>query len=198
VTGGSAPRIGPGSRRDTGRVNYALAQVIGLAAGSGPPNVFTTIGRHRRLFRRWLLFAGALMPGGKLPRVDAELLIVRTAHLCGCEYELDHHRRLGAEAGLTAEQIAAAEGEWRTGKWTPRQEALLAAADELHADRTIGEQTWGALAGLTSETERIELCMLVGHYEMLAMTLNSLGTPLDEFQSRPSRAGQILGRVFGK
>jgi hypothetical protein len=30
-----------------------------------------------------------------------------------------------------------------------------------------------------SETELIELCMLAGHYEMLAMTLNSLGVQPD-------------------
>ncbi len=193
-----APRIAPGGRRDTGAVNYAIAKLIGLAAGSGPPNVFTTIGRHRKLFRRWLRFAGALMPGGTLPRRDAELLIVRTAHLCDCEYELDHHRRLGAEAGLTADQVTAAQGEWRDGQWSPRQRALLAAADELHAARTIGQATWDELTGHTTETERIEVCMLVGHYEMLAMTLNSLGTPLDRFHGRPSPAGRLLGRVFGK
>ena len=34
---------------------------------------------------------------------------------------------------------------------------------------------WGALRPLLSDAELIELCMLVGHYEMLAMTLNSLG-----------------------
>jgi alkylhydroperoxidase family enzyme len=37
-----------------------------------------------------------------------------------------------------------------------------------------------------SETELIELCMLVGHYEMLAMTINSLGIE-PEAEPEPAR-----------
>ena len=60
----SEPRIAPGTKDDIGRVNWAIARAIGLATGGRPPNVFTTLARHRSLFRRWLRFAGGLMPGG--------------------------------------------------------------------------------------------------------------------------------------
>src|SRR5690242_14814356 len=100
-----APRIPPGDRRDIGLVNTGIARVIGRAAGSGPPNLFTTLSRHRRLYRRWLRFAGSLMPGGRLPREDTELLILRVAHNCACAYEWGHHVRLGRRAGLTADEI---------------------------------------------------------------------------------------------
>jgi alkylhydroperoxidase family enzyme len=52
--------------------------------------------------------------------------------------------------------------------------------------RTLSDQAWVALtaAGLT-ETELIELPLLVGHYEMLAMTLNALRVRADRFR-RPS------------
>ena len=33
---------------------------------------------------------------------------------------------------------------------------------------------WSRLAAELSEVELIELCLLIGHYEMLAMTLESL------------------------
>jgi len=56
---------------------------------------------------------------------------------------------------------------------------LLQAVDELHADRVLSEDTWSALRLGLSDAELIELCMLVGHYEMLAMTLNSLGVQPD-------------------
>ena len=35
-------------------------------------------------------------------------------------------------------------------------------------------ELWGELASELDEVLLIELCMLVGHYEMLAMTLNTL------------------------
>lgn len=65
-----SPRIAPGNRRQIEPVNAAIAWAIGRATGGRPPHVFTTLARHRGLFRRWLWFAGGLMPGGKLPRRD--------------------------------------------------------------------------------------------------------------------------------
>jgi alkylhydroperoxidase family enzyme len=168
------PRIAPGTRAEIGRVNHALARLLGAATGGEPPNVFTTLARHRGLFRRWLRFAGALMPGGRLARADTELLILRVAHNCDCEYEWRQHERIALTTGLDAEQVERVrEGPDAVG-WTLRQRLLLRAADELHADRTISDQLWAELRPLHSDPELIELCMLVGHYEMLAMTLNAL------------------------
>src|SRR3954463_13400644 len=95
-------RITPGTRAQTGTVNALIARAIGIGGGTaGPPALFTTLGRHRRLFRPWLRFAGRLMPGGKLPRADAELVILRVSVLCDCPYEWGHHERIALRAGLT-------------------------------------------------------------------------------------------------
>jgi hypothetical protein len=51
----------------------------------------------------------------------------------------------------------------------------LRATDELHDVRVISDHTWRALAAELTDRQLIELCLLVGHYEMLAMALNSLG-----------------------
>jgi alkylhydroperoxidase family enzyme len=182
---GGEPRIAPGRPAEIGRVNYALARAIGAAQGTGPPHVFTTLARHRRLFRRWLRFAGALMPGGVLPRADSELVILRVAHNANSDYEWGHHERLGAAAGLSAEQIAAAREGAGAPVWTERQALLLRATDELHADRTISAALWAELRPLLSDEELIELCLLAGHYEMLAMTLNALAVQPDPLPSGP-------------
>lgn len=182
-----APRLGPGSVRDIGRVNFALAWLLGAAAGGGPPNVFTTLARHRRLFRRWLRFAGALMPGGRLPRADTELVILRVAHNCGCEYEWHHHERIAQAAGLSLPDVERVREGADAGGWSERQALLLLAADELHAERRLSDELWDRLRALLSDAELIELCMLTGHYEMLAMTLNSLGVQPDRLPSGPPR-----------
>ncbi|MGH3516528.1 MAG: carboxymuconolactone decarboxylase family protein [Haloechinothrix sp.] len=175
-----APRILPGGRREIGLLNAMIAGLIGAAAGSGPPNLFTTLARHRRLYRPWLRFAAALMPRGALPRGDSELVILRVAHNCASGYELAHHERLARREGLTEEQIArVAEGPGHQD-WSAREAALLRATDELHEQRTLSDPAWDRLAAQLTETELIEVPMLVGHYEMLAMTLNSLRVPADE------------------
>lgn len=168
------PRIGPGGIRDIGLVNDAVARVAGVAIGGERPNIFTTLGRHRRLFRRWLRFAGALMPGGVLPRAETELVILRVAENADSEYEWRHHERLAEQAGLSREEVLRVRDRSSAEGWAPRQALLLRAADELHLERTISDGLWAELRPRFSDRELIELCMLVGHYEMLAMTLNAL------------------------
>lgn len=177
--GENTPRIAPGGRREIGWLNYGFARLAGLVTRSEPMNIFLTLGRHRGLFRRWLIFAGGLMPGGKLPRRDTELVILRIAHLTGCDYEWAHHQRLGRRTGLSSEQLARVpEGSGDPG-WTPHEALLLRAAEELHEEGVAGDELWAALSAEFSERERIELLMLIGHYEMIAMTLKSLGVQVE-------------------
>jgi AhpD family alkylhydroperoxidase len=173
--------------------------VLGAATGGPAPNLFTTLAIHRRLFRRWLLFAGALMPGGQLPRVDTELVILRVAHNCNCEYEWRHHERLGALAGLPEQAIADVRKGADADAFTIRQRLLLRAADELHEQRTISDELWSALRGELTERDLIELCLLIGHYEMLAMTLNGLEVAQDPIRdASPPRLLRVLQRLTNR
>ena len=173
------PRIPPGRRSDVGWVNWVIAAVAGRVAGTTPPNLFLTLGRHPRLFRRWLRFAGGLMPGGKLPRRETELVILRVAHLCGSSYEFEHHVRLGRRAGLRSEDFEAITKALDVGHWSKRENSILRAVDQLHADSDLGDERWANLRRHLDDRECIELLLLVGHYEMLATFLRTLRVPHD-------------------
>jgi AhpD family alkylhydroperoxidase len=114
------------------------------------------------------------MPRGRLPRADTELVILRVAHRTDCEYEWRHHERMGRRAGLSTEQIARVRDGAEAPGFSDRQQLLLRAVDELHDTHNISDQVWERLGAELSDVELIELCMLTGHYEMLAMTLNAL------------------------
>ncbi len=180
------PRHRPRQRRHPG--------LLGLATGGRAPNVFTTLARHRGLFRRWLWFAAALMPGGKLPRDESELVILRVAHNTGSDYEWAQHERLGRarRSERTRRSRACARDRTAPG-WSSRRELLLRATDELHAKRHIGDELWAQLRTELDELRLIELCMLVGHYEMLAMTLNSLAVESDPI---PDQSGALTRRLL--
>jgi alkylhydroperoxidase family enzyme len=146
---------------------------FGTAGPAGDAeNIFTTLVRHPGLFRRWLPFGGKLL-AGKLPARDRELLILRTAWNCRADYEWGQHVRLGLAAGLTDEEIArvpAGAGP----DWPADDQLLLQAADELHATAGITDATWAELAARYDTQQLIELPMLVGHYHLVAFTLNTL------------------------
>ena len=115
-------------------------------------------------------------------------MILRVADNCRCEYERRHHERLGRIAGLSAEEVQRVRQGPDADGWSPRRRLLLRAADELHAERTISAGLWSELRRELSERELIELCMLTGHYEMLAMTLNALAVAPDQLAVDPPAA----------
>jgi alkylhydroperoxidase family enzyme len=203
-TAARSPRIAPGGVAEIGRINTVIARAIRRTQGTvGLPGLFTTLARHRRLYWSWLPFAGALMPRGKLPRADSELAILRVARNCGSDYEWAHHERIGPTTGLTETQVQAVREDDPTeavgAGFTERQALLLRAADELHEHRELSDEVWDALRPLLSDAQMIELCMLVGHYEMLAMTLNSLRVEPDGFSDAgPSRLSRILSGGSGR
>lgn len=175
----SGPRIAPGGRRDIGLANWTMISAgARIARVPGLPHLFTTMARHKSLFRAWLFFAGRMMPRGKLPRRDTELVIIRTAWRNGCEYELDHHRRLGGQAGLTEEEIARTSSPGLDG-WAPRELALLTACDQLHVTRNLDDATWERLREHLTERDVIEFLLLAGHYGMLATFINTLRIDVD-------------------
>jgi AhpD family alkylhydroperoxidase len=148
--------------------------MLSLGAGVPDAHLFSTLGRQRGLFRSWLLFSARLMPGGSLSRKDTEMVILRVAHLRGCAYEHDHHVRLGRRAGITASLFNAIEEGPHSATLTHRQQALLAAVDDLVRQKDISDEHWSALAHFYGPSKIIELCLLVGQYEMLATTIHAL------------------------
>lgn len=169
----TTPRITPGGLRELGVVNHVISTVAGRVLGGQRPNIFTTLGRQRGLFRAWLWYSGKMMPGGRLPRRETEMVILHIATLRECEYERRHHVRIGRRVGLTAEQIAhAGEPGWEG--WSVREKAILAAVTQLVRDRDIDDQAWADVRAHLEEAETIELLMLCGQYDALATTLMTL------------------------
>lgn len=98
-------------------------------------------------------------------------------------YQFGEHVVSGKRIGITGEEIerikqgSAAEG------WSEHDRALLKAAEELHADAMISDETWAALSAWLDERELIELLMIVGHYHITAFVQNSLRFRLNDYNS---------------
>jgi AhpD family alkylhydroperoxidase len=169
-----APRLEPGGLRELRPVIWGFSRIAGRAMGTEPPAIFTTLGRNRRLFWGWLHFAGRLMPGGRLPRRETEMVILRVATLTGSDYELGHHVRLGRRVGIDDVTLTRVQRGPDAAGWGDRERVLLRVVDELHHDRDVSDETWERLRSHLDERTSIELLLLVGHYEMIATTLHAL------------------------
>jgi 4-carboxymuconolactone decarboxylase len=176
------PRIPPLPPEEwSGDVKRILEAVPGGVENRlGDNNIFPTLARNEELFRAWLRFGGYLLTSGKLPGRDRELLILRTAVLCGSSYEWGQHVRISEAGGIPREDVDRVLDGPDADGWSEHEAALLRAADELHRDSRISDETWETLAKTYDTAQLIEAAMVVGHYTMLAGALNSFGVELDE------------------
>ncbi len=171
------PRIAPLPPEDWSDELRPLASFTptGEAVALGDLNIFRTLATHPALFQAWAPFGGYLLTNGTLPFHDRELVILRTALNCRSRYEYGQHVRIAENGGISREAVErVADGPDADG-WTPREAALLRAADELHRSADVSADTWKALAGELDERQLVELCMLVGQYHLVAFMLNAVG-----------------------
>lgn len=182
-----APRIPPGSRKELGLLQWTALKIGSRRLGGPIPNVMLTLARHRGVFLPWLWYSSRLMPYGKLPAADAELVILRVAARCGSDYERAHHTALGKAAGLGEDVIAwsaepaasAAAPPTADGIAGDRAALIVDAADELLDTHTLSDETWNRLSGIYREKQLIEFCLLTGQYAGLAATLNALRVQIE-------------------
>ncbi len=174
----ATPRVEPLAADQQTDAQRELLSKVDVRGVLGQANIFTTLVQAPEVFRPWLRFGGSLL-GGTLPARDRELLILRSAVNCTAPYEWSQHVSIGKRAGLSDEEIAriAVAG---LDDWSDVDRAVLQAADELHENYSLCDETYAALAARYDVVQLIEFTSVVGHYHLLAMTLNTLGTPLDE------------------
>jgi 4-carboxymuconolactone decarboxylase len=165
------PRIGPvqptGNRPDIQKLLDLSAEATGEML-----NVFLTLAKNPEVLRLFTPLAGPVTTGRLSPR-QRELLILRTAWLCWCDYEWGQHVRIGAAAGLTDGDIIRVADELDSQAWSPLDYALLQATDELVENHRVTRPTWDTLAQHFDDATLIELVMVVGNYVALAGVLNS-------------------------
>lgn len=146
---------------------------------AGSLNIFTTLARHPKLLKRWLVFGNHVLAKSTLPERERELAILRVGWRCRAEYEFGQHTIIGRRAGISDEEIGWLVGELDDGGWSDADRTLLAAVDELHDDQCLSQPTWDALADRWDERQLLDLIFTVGQYTLVSMALNSLGVQRD-------------------
>lgn len=138
-------------------------------------NLYSTLIANPRLYGPRLRFGSYLQRDSLLDAETRELLILRTAWNIRTAYEWAHHEGPARTAGLTDAHLAAIPRGPGDPVWSPRQRAVLAAADELRREAFISEATWSHLAEYFSTKQRIEIVYTVGGYTMTGLAINSFG-----------------------
>lgn len=145
-----------------------------------PLNIFGVLAHHPDLLKRFNRFAGWMLHRGVIPLREKELVILRVGANAQSVYEFGQHTRIGSERGLTDAEIWALTQPTDAHPWSVDDAALIALADDLHADDCVSDATWQALSSRWEDDALIELLVLAGLYRLVSGFLNSTGVELDE------------------
>ncbi len=171
------PRIEPIAAYD-GELEEILATA--LTHDGKPLNIFATLGHHPKLLKRFNLLGGFLLNKGLLPPRERELVILRVGANARAQYEFGQHTLIGLNCGLTQDEIDALVDEPGAHDWSNDDRALIALADDLHADDCVSDATWAHLATRWNDAELVELLVVAGFYRLVSGFLNSTGVQLDD------------------
>jgi len=143
-------------------------------------NIFSTLARHPKLLKRWLVFGGHILSQSTLEPRHREIAILRMAWLSKAEYEWGHHVAIGKGVGLGDDDIRRILDGPDAAGWNHFESALLRAVDELNANTALSDPTWRALAERFGAEQLIDFVFTVGQYKLVSMALNTLGVQLEE------------------
>lgn len=145
-----------------------------------PLNIFTTLVRHPKLYRRAMALGSQFMFEGLLTARQREVVILRVAARTCAVYEYGQHVEIGQGSGLTLEEIESLVFDELAPSLDATERALVEMVDDLCAEDCVGDATWKKLAEHFDEQQLMEAVVLAGYYRMLAGLLNSAGVALDD------------------
>jgi alkylhydroperoxidase family enzyme len=148
--------------------------------GDANLNIFGTLARHPKLFKRWMVFANHVLGKSTLEARDRELLILRTGWNCRAPYEWGQHVAIGRGVGITDDEIVRITKGPDASGWSDADATLLRAADELYNDSSLSDATYAALASHYDQQQLLDVVFTVGQYNLVSMALNSLRVERDD------------------
>ena len=149
-------------------------------SGGEPFNIFRTLARHPRLFRKSMALGTELLIQGHLPPRVREVVILRVAWRTGSVYEWGQHVRIGRDSGLTDAEIVVLATESAGDDWSTAERLAVTVTDELCAADDLTDATWSSAAAEWGEQDLVELIFVVGNYRMLAGFLNAARVQPDD------------------
>ena len=121
----------------------------------------------------WIEFAWRLRSEAVTPRRLRELMIVRSAMLDGCEYELRGHEEFALEHGVSEEELQALTDWSHSNLFSLEERAALALSEAMHLG-TVPSEVLGELASLFSPAAQVELIVTCAFYNMVPLVIGAL------------------------
>ncbi|OMB94490.1 4-carboxy muconolactone decarboxylase [Mycobacterium colombiense] len=158
-----------------------------LTARRGNLNVYRALANAEKVFTGWMMAGDAALSSPVLSRRLRELIVLRTAYLMDCAYELGQHKDVAQTVGVDAATIDAitTEADWQTGPFDATELAILRLTTELVTTRRVAAPVFDQVHEALGSEATVEALMVIGRYAGLALMLNALDVDLDDTARLP-------------
>ncbi len=137
------------------------------------PNLYRALPNHPASAALLVDTVKAISSQGKLHVRLRELVILRVAGHCKSGYEIHHHKRIGAQAGLSEADIAAALREGSEAGLSGFEQAAMQFTDAVVVNVKAPEPLFRQMQAELGNEKTVELVHLIGLYMMVARFLEN-------------------------
>ena len=130
--------------------------------------------RHAELYKAHLELAQKFLSDGEMSPRQRELVVLRIAWLSQAPFEWGAHVKIARRIGLSEEDVERVIRGSDAPEWEDHDRGLVRAAEELHFDSMISDETWSLLEKHLTERQLVELVFLAGQYKTVAYYQNAL------------------------
>jgi AhpD family alkylhydroperoxidase len=153
-----------------------------LTLERGNLNVYRALANAEKVFTGWMEAGRAALASPVLPVRLREIIVLRTAYLMECRYELGQHTDIARTAGVSEQEVKAliSESDWEKCGFSDIERSAVRLTSQLLTTRGVSAALFDHVHEALGSEATIEVLMVIGRYAGLALMLNALDVDLDE------------------
>lgn len=167
------------------RIDYfdpesASPEIVRALEGKKKINIFRMIANSDGAGSEVLALGQKLSHGSSLDHIDREIVILRVGHLSAASYEIKQHTAVARRVGLSDDKITAI-GEYpdTSFEFNDAERDLIAFTDAVVKETTPSEDVFRRVERKYSNSELVELVLLIGFYMMVSRVMNTFEIDLE-------------------
>jgi 4-carboxymuconolactone decarboxylase len=147
-------------------------------------NIYRMLANSENGLKGFIRMGNALLYRCELDPVLRELAIMRVGRLSRAAYEVFQHERIGREAGVTEEKIAALrDATIEAPAFTDNEKAVLRFTDDVVRNVRASDKTLKPVEAILSRGALVELTLTIGYYMMVCRLLETTGVDGEDGQA---------------
>ena len=147
-------------------------------------NIYRMLANSEAGLKGFVRMGNALLFRCELDPVLRELAIIRVGRLSRAAYEVFQHERIGREAGVSEDKIAALrDATIEAPAFSDNEKAVLRFTDDVVRNVRASDKTLKAVEAFLSPAALVELTLTIGYYMMVCRLLETTGVDGEEGQA---------------